>query len=76
MPGNANSSGRTPVRWILTNPRSASISSIWTFLKDNIKEFLIYWIQHGEPKGYSESQMDELDRLTEQWAEDIYPGEN
>ena len=47
------------------------------FPKDKIKEFLIYWIQHGyEPKGYSESQMDELERLTQQWAEDVNPGEN
>ena len=47
------------------------------FPEDNIKEFLIYWIQHGyEPKGYSQSQMDELERLTEQWAEDVNPGEN
>lgn len=47
------------------------------FPKDKIKEFLIYWIQHGyEPKGYSESQMDELERLTEQWAEGVNPGEN
>jgi hypothetical protein len=46
------------------------------FPKDKIKEFLIYWIQHGyEPKGYSESQMDELERLTEQWAEEVNPGE-
>ena len=47
------------------------------FPEDSIKEFLIYWIQHGyEPKGYSQSQMDELERLTEQWAEDVNPGEN
>lgn len=47
------------------------------FPKDKIKEFLIYWIQQGyEPEGYSESQMDELERLTEQWAEDLNPGEN
>jgi hypothetical protein len=45
--------------------------------EDKIKELLIYWIQQGyEPKGYSESQMDELERLTEQWAEDVNPGEN
>jgi hypothetical protein len=47
------------------------------FPKDKIKEFLIYWIQQGyEPEGYSESQMDELERLTEQWAEDLNPGGN
>ncbi|HWN49556.1 MAG TPA: hypothetical protein VNO18_06955 [Xanthobacteraceae bacterium] len=41
------------------------------FPEDKIEEFLIYWIQAlYVPEGYSESQMDELERLTEQWAED------
>ena len=41
------------------------------FPKDKIEEFLIYWIQElYVPEGYSESQMDELERLTEQWAKD------
>jgi hypothetical protein len=46
------------------------------FPEDKTKDFLIYWIQQCyEPKGYSESQIDELERLTEQWAEDVIPGE-
>jgi hypothetical protein len=41
------------------------------FPEDKIEEFLIHWIQElYVPEGYSESQMDELERLTEQWAED------
>ena len=41
------------------------------FPDDKIEEFLIYWIQELYlPEGYSESQMDELERLTEQWAKD------
>ena len=41
------------------------------FPEDKIEEFLIYWIQElYVPEGYSESQMDELERLTQQWAED------
>jgi hypothetical protein len=41
------------------------------FPEDKIEEFLIYWIQElYVPEGYSESQMDELERLTEQWAKD------
>ena len=50
------------------------------FPQESIKEFLIYWIQQGyEPKGYSDAQMDELERLTEQWAKEVgepltYPG--
>ena len=47
------------------------------FPEGSIKEFLIYWLQNGyEPKGYSDTQMDELERLTEQWADDVYPGKN
>src|SRR6201982_3031234 len=42
------------------------------FPEDKIEEFLIDWIQTGYvPEGYSESQMDELERLTEQWVEDL-----
>ena len=47
------------------------------FSEERIKEFLIYWIQNGyEPKGYSDAQMDELESLTEQCADDVYPGKN
>ena len=47
------------------------------FPEDKIKEFLIHWIQAlYVPEGYSEAQMDELERLTEQWAEDVNPGGN
>jgi hypothetical protein len=28
------------------------------------------------PEGYSESQMNKLERLTAQWAEDVTPGKN
>jgi hypothetical protein len=45
--------------------------------EDTIKKFLINWIQLSyEPKGYSQSQMDELGRLIEQWAEDVNSREN
>ena len=47
------------------------------FPEDKIEEFLIDWIQTDYvPEGYSESQMDELERLTEQWVEDLNKGEN
>jgi hypothetical protein len=47
------------------------------FPEDKIEEFLIEWIQMVYvPEGYSESQMDELERLTEQWVEDLNKGEN
>jgi len=46
------------------------------FPKESIKEFLIYWIQNDyEPKGYSDAQIDQLERLTAQWANDVYPGQ-
>ena len=77
MPDNANSSGRRAGRWILTNPYGRINQQYPDFPEESIKEFLIYWIQNGyEPKGYSDSQMDELERLTEQWADDVYPGQN
>ena len=47
------------------------------FSEQAIKEFLIDWFQElYVPEGYSESQMDELERLTERWAADLEKGEN
>jgi len=47
------------------------------FPEQTIKEFLIHWIQAlYMPEGYSESQMNELERLTARWAEDVNPGKN
>lgn len=47
------------------------------FPEQTIKEFLIHWIQAlYVPEGYSEPQMNELERLTAQWAEDVNPGKN
>jgi hypothetical protein len=47
------------------------------FPEQAIKEFLIDWFQElYVPEGYSESQMDELERLTERWAADLEKGEN
>jgi hypothetical protein len=41
------------------------------FLCDKIEEFLINWIDMGyAPENYSQSQLDELDRLTERWVAD------
>ena len=46
------------------------------FPEESIKEFLIYWIQNDyQPKGYSDAQMDQLERLTARWANDVYPGQ-
>ena len=41
------------------------------FPRDGIEEALINWIDMGyAPESYSESQLDELDRLTERWIAD------
>ena len=41
------------------------------FAQDQIEEFLIGWIEAGyDPENYSQGQLDELDRLTEQWIVD------
>ena len=38
---------------------------------DKIEEFLIDWIEMGyAPENYSQTQLDELDRLTERWVAD------
>jgi hypothetical protein len=47
------------------------------FPEDKITEFLIFWFQSlYVPEGYSASQMDELETLTERWAADLEKGEN
>lgn len=47
------------------------------FPEDKIGEFLMFWIEAlYEPEGYSDSQMAELDRLTERWVRDIEKGKN
>ena len=47
------------------------------FPEQTIKEFLVHWIQAlYVPEGYSESQMNELEGLTAQWAEDVNPEKN
>jgi hypothetical protein len=47
------------------------------FPEPNIMDFLIFWIRAlYVPKGYTKSQMDELERLTERWVEDVNPGKN
>mgnify|MGYP003481432147 CR=1 FL=1 len=40
------------------------------FPRDEIEEFLLDWIDSYDPENYSPAQLDELDRLTEQWAAD------
>ena len=38
---------------------------------DEIEEFLLDWIDGGyDPENYSQAQLDELDKLTEQWVAD------
>jgi hypothetical protein len=42
------------------------------FPEDKITEFLIFWMQAlYVPQGCSDSQMDELETLTERWAADL-----
>jgi hypothetical protein len=47
------------------------------FLETNIIEFLTFWIQAlYVPESCSDSQMDELERLTERWVVDLEKAEN
>src|SRR5262249_3725542 len=46
------------------------------FPEERLKEFLIYWLQNAyKAKGYSDGQTDQLERLTAQWANDVYAGQ-
>ena len=38
--------------------------------RDQIEERVVGWLENCAPEGYSESQLEELDRLTEQWLGD------
>jgi hypothetical protein len=40
------------------------------FPRERIESFLISWLEHYAPEGYSQQQLDELDQLTEQWIYD------
>jgi hypothetical protein len=43
------------------------------FPKEQIVDRLISWLEMGyAPEHYSQQQLDELDRLTDQWIEDHY----
>ena len=47
------------------------------FPKDQITEFLVFWIRSlYVPEGCSDSQMEELERLTERWVADLGMAEN
>jgi hypothetical protein len=40
------------------------------FPSQSIVEFLISWIEQYAPESFSEKQLDELDRLTEEWIDE------
>ncbi len=39
--------------------------------RPRIESFLVSWVENYVPEGYSEIQLDALDRLTEQWLADL-----
>ena len=41
------------------------------FPRARIESFLISWLEHYAPEGYSQEQLDELDQLAEQWIADL-----
>lgn len=41
------------------------------FPRERIESFLISWLEHYAPEGYSQEQLDELDQLAEQWLADL-----
>jgi hypothetical protein len=40
------------------------------FPRERIESFLISWLEHYAPDGYSQEQLEELDRLIEPWIDD------
>jgi len=40
------------------------------FPREPIESFLISWLEQYAPETFSQEQLDELDRLTEQWIDD------
>jgi len=41
------------------------------FPRERIESFLISWLEHYAPEGYSQEQLDALDQLAEQWITDL-----
>ena len=41
------------------------------FPRERIESFLFSWLENYAPDSYSQEQLDELDRLTEPWLEDL-----
>jgi len=41
------------------------------FPRPRIESFLISWLEHYAPDGSSQEQLDKLDRLVEQWLDDL-----
>lgn len=41
------------------------------FAREDVKDFLISWIETYAPDNYTQEQLDELDRLANEWADDL-----
>jgi hypothetical protein len=41
------------------------------FEREDVRDFLLSWLENYAPDGYTAEQMDELDRLANAWAEDL-----
>ncbi len=41
------------------------------FPRERIASFLISWVGNYAPEDYSQAQLDELDRLTEEWLDEL-----
>jgi hypothetical protein len=42
-----------------------------SFPRESVDDFLLFWLEAGyDPENYSQEQLDELDKLTEQWVKD------
>jgi hypothetical protein len=41
------------------------------YARGDVKDFLISWIENYVPDNYTQEQLDELDRLAEEWVDDL-----
>jgi hypothetical protein len=41
------------------------------FALEDVKEFLVSWIDNYAPEGMAQEKLDELDRLLEDWADEL-----
>lgn len=66
-------------KFVWPDGRRLSFSSVAKHLHDkqpnfsleDVKDFLVSWIDNYAPEGMTQEQLDELDRVLEEWADEL-----